>query len=126
MTVRRGAASTATRGLQQWPLLLVVGGVALGLSALGAGSGTIVVVELLLHLLFGLEGPSLRRLAYSRGGRPVGDVVMAADAGEAEAKSFARWLEPGTMRPVTASRAQAGRYGTSEPIIGLFPDREGR
>ena len=40
MTVRRGAASTATRGLQQWPLLLVVGGVALGLLIATVGDNT--------------------------------------------------------------------------------------
>ena len=40
MTVRRSAASTATRGLQQWPLLLVVGGVVLGLLIAAVGDGT--------------------------------------------------------------------------------------
>lgn len=109
---------------------LVVGLVGLGLSALGLRTGAILGVEILLHLLFGFEAASLRRFVYERRGRPVGDVVTAVDAADAEAKSFARWLAPpdATSRPSPAtSRATSHAYASSsDPIIGLFPDREGR
>ena len=111
--------------------LLVLAGLGTGLWALGARPGTIVAAELLLHLLFGLEGASLRRFALERRGRPASDVVVAADTAEAEAKSFARWLAP---RPEATPRASgitpavrpAPVRSGSEPVIGLFPDAEGR
>lgn len=109
---------------------LIVGLVGLGLSAIGLRTGAILGVEILLHLLFGFEAASLRRFVYERRGRPVGDVVMAVDAADAEAKSFARWLVPPDTtsgRSAATSRTTSRAYATSpEPIIGLFPDREGR
>lgn len=109
---------------------LIVGLVGLGLSALGLRTGAILGVEILIHLLFGFEAASLRRLVYERRGRPVGDVVTAIDAADAEAKSFARWLAPGqanSSRSVANSGMNSPAYASSsEPIIGLFPDREGR
>lgn len=110
--------------------LATVVGLAAGLWAIGARPGTIFAAEVLLHILFGLEGPSLRRFAYDRRGRPVSDVVLASDAAEAEAKSFARWLavpEP-NARPAAVSPAGTGLSfrSRSEPVIGLFPDAEGR
>lgn len=109
---------------------LVVGLVGLGLSALGLRPGAVLGVEILLHLLFGFEAASLRRFVYERRGRPVGDIVTAGDAGDAEAKSFARWIgspETTSSRSITTSRTNSPGYRTSsEPIIGLFPDREGR
>lgn len=115
---------------------LVVGLVGLGLSALGLRTGAILGVEILLHLLFGFEAASLRRFVYERRGRPVGDVVTAVDAADAEAKSFARWLAPreslapreaNSSRSLANSRTNSPSYASSsEPIIGLFPDREGR
>ncbi len=109
---------------------LVVGLVGVALSALGLRTGAILGVEILMHLLFGFEAASLRRLVYERRGRPVGDVVTAVDAADAEAKSFARWLgPPDATSPGSraTSRTTSRAYATSsEPIIGLFPDREGR
>lgn len=106
---------------------LIVGLVGVGLSALGLRTGAILGVEILLHLLFGFEAASLRRFVYERRGRPVGDVVTATDSADAEAKSFARWIAPretNSSRPVANSRTAYA--SSSEPIIGLFPDREGR
>lgn len=106
---------------------LIVGLVGVGLSAIGLRPGAILGVEILLHLLFGFEAASLRRFVYERRGRPVGDIVTAADSADAEAKSFARWIAPreaNSPRPVANSRT--GYTNSPEPIIGLFPDREGR
>lgn len=118
---------------RHWALALlavvVVLGTAFLLRAAGAGGGTIFVVELLLHALLGLEGPTLRRWAYRLRGRPTVDVVVAGNEAEAEAKSFARWLaqEPAATRP---SPSQTGmgfaRPFSVPPVLGLFPDAEGR
>ena len=109
---------------------LIVGLVGVALSTIGLRTGAILGVEILLHLLFGFEAASLRRFVYERRGRPVGDIVTAADEADAEAKSFARWLVPreaNSPRSVANSRTISTAYAnSSEPVIGLFPDREGR
>lgn len=115
-------------GLAAW---IVVVGLAVGLAAAGARPGTIVAAELILHVLFGLEGASLRRLSLARAGRPVRDVVVASDLSDAEAKSFARWLAPGEGPVRAAPRAVvpvAGRpgFGAPGPVLGLFPEPGGR
>lgn len=107
----------------------VVVALAAGLRAAGMGSGTIFTAELLLHALIGLEGPTLRRWSYARRGRPMADVVYAANEAEAEAKSFARWLaepEPSRVARSTSTRTSSATWRGSEPVIGLFPDLEGR
>lgn len=108
----------------------VVVALAVALRAAGMGSGTILAAELLLHALIGLEGPTLRRWAYARRHRPMADVVYAANEAEAEAKSFARWLsgsDPSPPRPPAAVPSTgAGAWRGPEPVIGLFPDLEGR
>lgn len=114
-----------------------------GLVAAGAHPGAIVATDVLFHLLVAAEGSSLRRFGYARRGRPVADVVVAANAAEAELKLFARWLAPpeptgpaglgyasGPGYPAGApgpAPARAPAFRTSaEPIIGFFPDPEGR
>jgi hypothetical protein len=84
--------------------------------------------EVLLQILIGLEANSLRRWTYERHGRPAVDVVTAADRDDAEAKTFARWLQqqaapsrPPVSSPMSPSiRPRPG----AEPVIGLFPDAE--
>ncbi|MCB8819226.1 DUF2628 domain-containing protein [Microvirga rosea] len=84
--------------------------------------------DVLFQILIGLEANSLRRWTYERRGRPGVDVVTAADRDEAEAKAFARWLQPqaaarspvSSSSPTSALRARPG----TEPVIGLFPDAE--
>ncbi|MDB5589685.1 DUF2628 domain-containing protein [Enterovirga sp.] len=121
---------------RHWLLALGVAaavvGLASGLRALGAGLGTILMAEVLLHGLFGLEGPTLRRWALARRGRPAVDVVYAASEAEAETKSFGRWLDdPAPVARavppvVSALRANPFARPGHEPVIGLFPDLEGR
>ena len=109
--------------------LAVVVGTAFGLAALGLRPGAIIWVEILLHAFFGLEASSLRRWALARAGRPTVDVVAANDRAEAEAKSFARWLAPVPTLDrvgVAPSGASAWLRRAPEPVIGLFPDLEGR
>jgi hypothetical protein len=98
----------------------------------------------LLASLIGLEAASLKRWTYARRGRPAVDLVRAANADEAEAKAFARWLDgsapkssaPRSSAPKSStpmSSAPAPRAGTpatsyrapsNEPVIGLFPEPE--
>lgn len=96
-----------------------------GLLAAGAGLGTVLTVDFLLHVLFGLEGPSLRRFGYARRGRPAADVVVAANSADAEAKAFTRWLAKAEAPVRTIATAPTYRR-VEEPVIGLFPDLEGR
>jgi hypothetical protein len=115
--------------------LIVTFGFGAALRALGVSFGATLVAELLLQFLVGLEGSSIRRWLYARRGRPAVDLVQASTSAEAEVKSFGRWLsdERGTSR-YPAPDAGYGRTGMApfgfgrdpEPVIGLFPDAEGR
>jgi Protein of unknown function (DUF2628). len=111
-------------------VLVVTLGLDLGLRALDVNPAAAFVAELLLAILIGLEANSLRRWTYERHGRPAVDAVVAAHRDEAEARSFARWLQqaPAPRQPAPSSvlspspvfRAGPG----AEPVIGLFPDAE--
>jgi len=116
-------------------ILALIGtvGLSLGLGALRLPGGAIVAIELLVHLFLGLEGSSIRRLAYRMRRRPMTGIVMASDEAEAETKSFARWLAPepvdGPLPGTVAAPVRVAplvRSGGPEPVLGLFPDFEGR
>lgn len=107
--------------------------IAVGLSRLGLRVGPLLLVLLLLHFLVGLEGASLRRLAYGWRRRPIADVVVAANMAEAELKAFARHLEAepaAALRPIApASQVPPlNPFVRREPeaVIGLFPQPERR
>ena len=116
--------------------LIVTFGFGAGLRAVGVGMGATLLAQTLLHLLIGFEGSTVRRWLYVRRGRPAVDLVQAGTSEEAEVKSFRRWLsaERGTSRyPYPAANAGYGAgmapfgFGRDpEPVIGLFPDAEGR
>jgi hypothetical protein len=109
-------------------------GLSFGLAALGAPAGALFAIEFLVHLCLGLEASSLRRLAYGLRGRPVTGLVIAADAEDAETKSFTRWLEGASATaavhavsaPAPVRVAPAIRRVEGEPVLGLFPDAERR
>jgi hypothetical protein len=88
-------------------------------------AGAVIVLAM---ILVGLEAGTLRRWTYGRRGSPALDVVTAETLDEAEAKAFARWLQPSDPAPSSpvpapvASFAQAGRR--PETVIGMFPDAE--
>jgi len=89
------------------------------------------LAQILFQCLIGLEANSLRRWTLRRHGRPAVDVVTASDRDEAALKAFTRWIGapvPPRMpaRPVPAPAIGAAPYGGSLPVIGLFPDAEGR
>lgn len=116
-------------------LALVLAGFWAGLRALGLPAGIAFLLNALLWFLIGLEASTLRRWDYARQGRPAVDVVFAANEAEAEAKSFARWLEPsrkGTppnppvAAPATRSLVPAWPRRSEPDVIGMFPDLERR
>jgi hypothetical protein len=100
--------------------LLALGGYALGLSRLAG-----VAISLLACILIGLEASSLRRWTLARRGRPARDVIVARDAAEAEARLLARWIDPAGAPPPPRPPFPGGPMRRAEPIIGLFPSREG-
>jgi hypothetical protein len=108
---------------------VLVAAVALGalLQGLRVGPGATFLAELLLALLVGFEANALRRWTVARR-RPEVDVVAARDLEEAEAKSFARWLDGRRSADAALARVQAGpgafRRSAAEPVIGLFPEAE--
>ena len=92
------------------------------LTALRVSPGAILLAELLLALLVGLEASSLKRWTYGRQGRPAVDAVEADSAEEAELKLFRRWLAGRAEAPRPAAPAMARR--APETVIGLFPEAE--
>lgn len=112
-------------------LLLTTFWVLLRYSGLPVGATSLM--NTFLWGLIGLEASTLRRWDYTRQGRPAVDVVFAANEAEAEAKSFARWLEPDAVQagppplPVPARAIVPGWAPRDEPhVIGMFPDMERR
>ena len=127
--------------------LVLIGWIALtvalqfGMAALGASSGTILTVDILLAILMGLEAASLQRWTLSRRKWRQLDIVVADDAEAAERRFFDRWsarqrglsndqwaVDRGAPPP---TRHVAGQPFSKPPpvpqsgIIGLFPEPGG-
>ena len=128
--------------------LALVGWVALtlaidfGMAALGARSGAILFVDLLLAILMGFEAATLQRWTLSRRKWRQLDIVVADDAESAERRFFDRWtakqrglvndqwsVDRGAPPP---TRHIPGQPFSKPPpplpqggIIGLFPEPGG-
>ena len=74
-------------------VLAAIAAVVVGGPLAGAGFGAVWLALVLLGVLVGLEASSLRRWTLARQGRPAVDVLSAGTREEAEARSFARWLD---------------------------------
>ncbi|RVU14044.1 DUF2628 domain-containing protein [Methylobacterium oryzihabitans] len=95
--------------------------------ALGLAPVAGFAIAVLLSLLIGFEASSLRRWTYERSGRPVRDVVTAADAGAAEVKLVARWAAGrGPDFPLAPVAAAVAPRAPASPVVGLFPEAEAR
>lgn len=101
-------------------LALAFGGYALGLSTT---AGT--VLTFLASVLIGFEASSLRRWTLARRGYVMRDALVARDDAEAEARALARWLDPAALPPPPRPPFPGGPVRRAEPVIGLFPAREG-
>jgi Protein of unknown function (DUF2628) len=112
-----------------------------GMNALGAGSGAIMFVDLLIAILMGFEAATLQRWTLSRRKWRQLDIVVADDEESAERRFFDRWT--GKQRGISNDQSSVDRGGPpptrsvpgqpfSKPpplpqggIIGLFPEPGG-
>jgi hypothetical protein len=109
-----------------------------GMAALGATSGAILFVDLLLALLMGFEAASLQRWTLSRRKWRQLDIVVADDEESAERRFFDRWtakqrglsndqwaVDRGAPPPTRNIPGQPFSKPPPLPqggIIGLFPE----
>jgi hypothetical protein len=96
----------------------------IALSKLGVGVGLRGIVMLLVALLMGFEGASLRRWSLSSGSWRQLDVVVADNPEAAERRFFDRW--PAHRQAESIDRgapppARSYRASSADEVIGLFP-----
>jgi hypothetical protein len=109
--------------------IYVVIGVGLDYAMHYAGVPTtgVIAIELLIAILIGIEGGTLRRFTLARRGwRNVG-VVSGHDIEDAERRFFDGWIRSGPEKAAdaaTGSRVPSPlpRMSQSPDIIGLFPE----
>jgi hypothetical protein len=111
-----------------WLVLLIYAVFAVGVEKAmyyaGIGTAVIVLVQLLMSLLIGIEAATLRRFALTRRGwRNVG-IVSGDDVEDAERRFFDAWVGTASaQRPAAAtSAAPPPRVSQAPDIVGLFPD----
>ena len=118
---------------RMWLVLLIYLIVAVGAdSALhyaGIGSGSVVVVELLISFLVGFEASTLRRFTLARRGWKNVGVVAGDGVDAAERRFFDAWAAAANRRRRAADRCFGRPPPPSTPrtpqpsgIIGLFPE----
>jgi hypothetical protein len=112
-----------------------------GMNALGAGSGAIMFVDLLIAILMGFEAATLQRWTLSRRKWRQLDIVVADDEESAERRFFDRWtakqrglsndqwsVDRGGPPPTRSIPGQPFSKPPPLPqggIIGLFPEPGG-
>ncbi len=107
------------RPLALWALSAALAGFGLAQGVLGADAA--VWLYGLSALYLGLEGRALQGAALARRGRPLADVVCAADSSTAELgffeRAFAAPAPRGAPRPYPAPPSSA-----PPQVLGLFPE----
>jgi hypothetical protein len=122
-----------------WIVVMVA--VQFGMTALGTSRGTILVTDILIAILMGLEAASLQRWTLSRRKWRQVDIVVADDAESAERRFFERWtarqrgysndqwsVDRGGPPPTRNIPGQPFSKPPPMPqggIIGLFPEPGG-
>jgi hypothetical protein len=106
--------------------LFAAAGIDAALRALGASPLVVALVAVLISLLIGLEGATLRRVTLERHGwRNIG-VVSGDRAQDAEWRYFNGWVRQAPARPVPAPQVKPTASAPSPPaatgVIGLFPE----
>ena len=94
-----------------------------GLRLIGASSGVIVTVSLLLSLLVGIEAATLRRFTLSRRGWKNVGIVVGDDLEIGRAAVFRCLGRQALVRPVLGQRAAAGSGSRASFATGLAPAR---
>lgn len=106
------------RPLALWALSAALVGFALAQGVLNADATVWLYVLSALYL--GLEGRALQGAALARRGRPLADVVCAADSSTAELGFFAR---AAAAPPRSGPRPQPAPPSSAPPqVLGLFPE----
>ena len=80
---------------------------------------------LLAALYLGVEGRALEAAALTRRGRPLADIVCAADSSGAERAFFARAVDSTDLAAPPAAARNGPVPGAPHPVIGLFPEAGG-
>ena len=115
-------------------LIYVAGSIALqfGLGWIGAPSGVKFMVGVLIALLIGFEGASLRRWTLGRRKWINHGVVVAEDIEAAERRFFDAWIKDDAVTPGPPLAATPvytmppSPLQEKQPIIGLFPEPQSR
>ena len=111
------------RPLALWIVAAALVGTATRLGLLNPDAAFWLYVLAALYL--GFEGRALEAAALTRRGRPLADIVCAADSSAAERAFFARAVDLAeTERAPAPSRGQPAA-GTPHAVIGLFPEAGG-
>jgi len=98
-----------------------------GLTALGVTSGAQFIVGLLIAILIGCEGGSLRRFSLRRRRWTQAGVVAATDLEEAERRFFESWAEGASSMASAPPRSPSTPVAPTSPdVLGLFPQPEPR
>jgi hypothetical protein len=118
---------------RMWLVLLIYVVVAVGLQSAmhygGVATSGIVLVELLISLLVGIEAATLRRFALARRGWKNVGVVSGDDLEGAEQRFFDAWVRAAPGRraeppagPPTPPPPSPPHNPQSPDVIGLFPE----
>ena len=107
--------------LALWILAAVLAGVATAHGLLAPDA--LFWLYVLSALYLGVEGRAFEAAAQTRRGRPLADILCAADRLTAERAFFAR-VAPEPPRP-PAPPPRSGPPGAPPPVIGLFPEAGG-
>jgi hypothetical protein len=79
----------------------------------------------LAALYLGVEGRALEAAALTRRGRPLADVVFAADSSSAERAFFARAVDLTEVAQAPPPERGRPSAGAAHAVIGLFPEAGG-
>ncbi len=104
-----------------WAALLYAG------SRLGLVTGAVMISHWTIALFLGLEGQNLIARKLARQGWRLSDVVEARDLPEAERRYFERALAEAPAQAHLAASSPARQPPAGPlPVIGLFPEAQGR
>lgn len=106
---------------------LVWGGLVYAQRQLGFAIGAVALSQMALGLFLGFEGQNLIARKLLRKGWRLVDVVEAPDLSSAERRFFERALPPGAPPRIVETAPAPVRFApSSAPVIGLFPEANGR